>query len=339
MTRRRVLDSAVPAAAVPCLLAAAAALAAAVPAAAGEWSVEVQPVFMEIYGHDQHVLTVHRVDADAGLDEKRAVRLDTESELQYRAELRWARAEWTWGLDFLWVRANQGASVPDASAGGDVDEVVFEVADRGLVSTGPDEALFYGVLEDTTIESWTLDFYGLRTVAETPSTTLRLQLGVRNADFDNDYRAVVGLRGAGGVRLDASSNYDRMIGPLVGLAGEVRVGRGTLEGYLGQSVLLGTVELTGSQREFTGPFSETPAFVSQELLRSGEDVAIPVTEARLEWSYPIGEHLALGAGVHGSTWWDVPVPPGIVPIADGDEALHENTLVFFGVLGTVGYTF
>jgi len=31
--------------------------------------------------------------------------------------------------------------------------VVFEVADQGFTSTGPDQVLFYAVLEDTTIES------------------------------------------------------------------------------------------------------------------------------------------------------------------------------------------
>jgi hypothetical protein len=241
------------------------------------------------------------------------------------------------------VRASQSAGPLTANAGGGGEEVVFEVADQGFASTGPNQVLFYNVLEDTTIESWTLDLYGLKTVAETPSTTLRLQLGIRSADFDNDYRAVVGIRDLVGARLDASSNYDRMTGPLVGVAGEVRWGKSTLEGYLGQSVVIGSVQLTGQSRQFTGRFDfaegAVPAFFAEELLRSEQDVAIPITEVRLEWSRKLGEHLAYGAGVHASAWWDVPVPPGVVPGVDGDEALLENTLVFFGVLGSVKYTF
>ena len=107
-------------------LAVAAALGAGGPAQAGEWSVEVQPVFLEIYGHDQHVLTVHRLDSDAGSDEKTGVLLDTDSELQYRTEIRWARPNWTWGLDFLWVRASQNAGPLTASPSGAIDEVAFE---------------------------------------------------------------------------------------------------------------------------------------------------------------------------------------------------------------------
>ena len=109
--------------AVRAALAVAAALGAGGPARAGEWSVEVQPVFMEIYGHDQHVLTVHRLDSDAGSDEKTGVLLDTDSELQYRTEIRWARPNWTWGLDFLWVRASQNAGPLTAGPAGAIDEV------------------------------------------------------------------------------------------------------------------------------------------------------------------------------------------------------------------------
>ena len=329
--------------AVRAALAVAAALGAGGPAQAGEWSVEVQPVFLEIYGHDQHVLTVHRLDSGAGSDEKTGVLLDTDSELQYRTEIRWARPNWTWGLDFLWVRASQNAGPLTASPSGAIDEVAFEVADRSFASSDPNAVLFYNILEDTTIESWTLDLYGLKTVAETPSGTLRLQLGLRSADFDNDYRAVVGIRDVGGARLDASSNYDRMTGPLVGLSGEARWGKSALEAYLGQSVVIGAVELTGQARRFTGPFDfgegATQAFFAEERFRSEKDVAIPITEVRLKWSRALGEHFALGLGLHASAWWEVPVPPGVVPGVDADEDLLENTIVFVGVLGSVKYTF
>ncbi len=323
-------------------------LAPALPSAAqaaqseeGPWSVEVASVYTTVYGHDQHVLTVHSIDLDGSpvRDEKRAVSMDPDDGFAYRGAVRYgASPRWSWGLDFqIFVT---GANAPTLSraadgAGGAIDQVVFEIADGAFASSRPGDVLFYRPLEDNAVETWTLDLYALRTLAAGEEARLALQLGLRNGDFDNDYRAVVGIEGAGGARLDASSNYDRMMGPLVGLLGEARWGRNTFEGYLGQSLLIGTAELTGSQRLFTGPFSETPDVFAEEVFRKEQDVGIPVTEFRLDWRYRLRQRIALGLGAHASAWWDVPVPPGIAPGPGGDQVLHEDTIVLLGLLGAV----
>jgi hypothetical protein len=68
-------------------------------------------------------------------------------------------------------------------------------------------------------------------------------------------------------------------------------------------VLLGDAELSNMSREFTGTSTK------------------------------------VSTGAHTSTWWDVPVPPGVTPTEDGDEALHEDTVIFFGLLGGLKFTF
>lgn len=191
------------------------------------------------------------------------------------------------------------------------------------------------MLEDTDLEMWTLDLYALRTLSESAGGSLSLQLGVRFGDFDNDYHAVAGLQGIEGRRVDASSNYGRMTGPLIGLSGSIPMGRSSLYGYIGQSVIFGSAELSGTVGDFQGPFSENPAFVSQATFHADDDVAIPITEVRLTWVYNLSGVFSLGAGVHTSTWWDVPVPPGVVPLENGDAVLDENTLVLFGAMGIV----
>jgi hypothetical protein len=313
-------------------------LGGAADARAADWTVELQPVFMEAYGHDQHVLTVHQITPAS--DTKTAVSLDTGDTFAYRGEFQYHGAQWIWGVDFLWFVTTQNAD-PRTAAGGPVDKVAFEVADRTFTSSDPRQVLFYRVLEDTDLELWTLDFYGMKTLAERPESALRLQLGLRLGDFDNDYHAAVGIEGVAGARLDASSNYDRLMGPLVGLAGDAHFGKNSLTGYLSQSVLFGTAEkLTSTRREFTGPFGPTPAFGDSEgIRREGQDVAIPISELRIKWAYQLTRRISLGAGVHSSVWWDVPVPPGVVPIAGGDSAFHENTIVLVGVLGAVKVTF
>jgi hypothetical protein len=331
---------------VPLVLTAVISLLVTAPAARGEgprWTVELAPVYMQAYGHDPHVLTIHEVDfgPPVGIDRKTPVSLDTDDSFAYRGEFRHRRERWTWGVDFLWFVTTQNASPRRSSAGGTLDEVTFEAADRSFTSRDAGEVLFYRVLEDTDLEMWTVDLYGLRTLSETPAGAWRLQLGLRLADFDNDYHAVVGIEGTAGSQLDASSNYERLMGPLVGLEGQARFGKSTLTGYLGQSVVFGKAEkLSFLGRDFFGPFSETPAFHSQEVFRRDDvDVAIPISELRIDWRYQLTRRLSLGAGVQTSVWWDVPVPPGLVPGPSGDQAFAENTIVLAGVLGSVKYAF
>lgn len=320
------------------------ALFAAVAARAqdGEWSLELAPVFTQVLGHDQHVLTVHELGLAAGppTQSSSPVTLDTDDSFAYRGELQYARNDWTWGLDFFWFVTTQGAPRLTAAADG-AGRVAFEVADHRFVSTNPDEVLYYQLLEDTDLEFWTVDLYALRSVAEGSDRRLQLQFGLRLGDFDNDYRAVVGLEGVAGVRLDASSNYDRLMGPLVGLVGNFDVGRNAFEVYLGQSVLLGTADkLTSMSREFDGPLVEAPEYTTVASFGTrDQDVAIPITEARFAWSYALTEWLALGAGVQGSVWWDVSVPPGVIPGEGGGQVFHDSTLVAVGLSASVRATF
>jgi hypothetical protein len=325
------------------------AVGTAPPAAAedgedGEWTVAVEPVYMQVYGHDPHVLTVHELDRDGApaLDTKTLVDLESDAELAYRAEVVWDRGEWSWGLDFLIFRTPQDAAdlaVAADGPGGPVEEVVFEIADDSFASSGPGEVLYYQVLEDTTIETWTLDLYAARPLAERPGTELELRLGLRNADFDNDYRAVVGIEGTTGTRLDASSNYSRMMGPLLGLAGGLQHGRHSFSGVLAQSLVIGSVELQSGSRRFVGPFVESPAFFAEESFRLEQDVAIPITDFRLDWSVRVTDLVSVGAGVTTSAWWEVPIPPGLAPVPGGDEALAETTIVFFGLSASVTLAF
>lgn len=108
-------------------------------------------------------------------------------------------------------------------------------------------------------------------------------------------------------------------------------------------LVLGDAELGSVSREFTGTFTEgsTPTIVSQEVFRKepNPDVAIPITEFRVKWTYELTRWISLGVGAHASTWWDVPVPPGVTPTEGGDQALHENTVIFFGLLGGLKFTF
>jgi hypothetical protein len=327
-----------------CAAAAAAALTPASPALAGDdgWSLRLDGVLTDAYGHDQHVLTMHEIDDAAGTGLRSIGSLDTDESIGYLVASQYRRGDWGLGLDFVWYKTNQSGPDRRASAdgaGGAVPVLVFETADRSYTSTGPGEELYYERLEDTALAMWTVDLYGMKTLLDGDKVSLDLRFGLRNADFDNDYRVIVGLENVAGTRYDASSNYDRMIGPYLGLSAAVDHGRNHIEVHLGQALQLGTVELTGRTRDYTGssapyalPLEEiTGSFDSMEEIHTSKDVAIPATDLRLAWAYRLNDMLSAGLGVHVSTWWDVPVPPGVIPGEGGNQVLHENTIVFFGL--------
>lgn len=317
------------------------ALAAGTPASAGEWTIEFAPLLMDAWGHDQQVLTVGEltIDNETGnlIDTQTPVRIETNSGGAYRGRFQYGGGRWSWGIVYLWFNTSQDQVGRSVSAGGGPDLVVFETANRLYGSSGPNEVLFFNVLEDTDLAIWTMDLYAARRLTASPDDRgISLVLGLRIGDFDNDYRAVTGLEDAAGTRYDASSNYGAMVGPVTGLRAEARRGRHSFEAFFSQSVLLGEADLSIRTRDYLGSFSAEPAFVVDEMYARTQDVAIPISELRLEWSYQLTRSLALGLMADAATWWDVPVPPGVVP--GGGPKLQENTIVFFGLGGSLRVT-
>jgi hypothetical protein len=316
------------------------ALASPVHAQSSGFRIRLEPTYMNPYGNDRHVLTLHQINLSPLVDRKTGVTLDTESGLAYLGGLSYTKGRWTWGTDFFWF-ADTRQEVPDITLSGGTasDVAVIEVADQTFTSSTSGQVLFYHALEDTEMAAWTLDFYGMRTLTESRGGWLGLQLGIRFGDFDNDYRAVAGVENTNGVRIDASSNYGRMTGPLVGLAGTIQQGRISFDGYLGQSVIMGQPAFEVIARRFTGAFNDSPTVVAEESFDTARDIAIPITELRIRAKFGLMDQVSLGAGIHASSWWDVGVPPGTVPIPNGDQVLQENTLVFFGVMGVLEIKF
>jgi hypothetical protein len=261
----------------------------------------------------------------------------------YRAEVSFASAgRWSFGVDFLAHRTDQDAPIRTGS-GAPGARRTFVVGGGEVVSDGAGEPLYYERLDDTTVELWTAGLFAARRLGSSARGELRLMVGLEVADFDNDYRAVAGVGEAGGLRLDASSNYDRMQGPLAGIAGELTLGRHRFTGFLRQSVVFGDVELTSGLREFTGPpvrevDAELPNVVASERFQTTESVTIPITELAVRWRFALGAHLELGAGAYASRWWDVEVPPGVVAGAPLDRR-DQSTIETYGLSAGVGLRF
>ena len=293
------------------------------------WSIAVTALQVQTTGNDPNVVQIVRPSSTE------SVALEAEDSIGYRAEIRWLRPTWSWGLDFFSHRADQEAG--PLLETGTVPQTEFHFPTRRFAA-GPAESLYYQVLEDTTIETWTADAYAERTLVESDTSALDLRLGIKVTDFDNDYRAIGGRTDVAGLRIDASSNYDRMQGPLVGLAGRIDFGRSRLEGLLAQSVVFSSVELSVLYRDFAGQHDENGVFTNPQSFNESESVTIPITDVRVRWSWLFTDRFAIGIGAEGAFWWDLPLPPGVVA-TEPAFARREEMVTFFGVGATVSYRF
>jgi hypothetical protein len=301
------------------------------PAAADEspWRLRFEPVFVDVGGHDPPLVGTGSGTLD----------LETDSGVGYHFELRRDRRQrWGWGVDFFWYTGTQ--NVTRQTASGDAGSpVTWDIADGTFTSSSPDEVLFAERLTDTDLNAWTVDLYALRTLSSTDRGAVQLLFGVRNADFDNDTRAVVGIEATGGTRIDASSNYGRMIGPLVGIGLDRTRGKHRFELTLTQSAVTGDAELNAAQSDFVGDFAgESQEFTAIRSFSRPKSVTIPITELRARWSHALTPVVALGLGAHVSAWIDVAIPPGVRP--DGSlDTTCEETITYSGVVAAIEFGF
>ncbi|MGH8442164.1 MAG: hypothetical protein ACRETF_04585 [Nevskiaceae bacterium] len=304
-------------------------------ASAADWTLRVDAPWMNVGGHDQHALTVRNRDTSGTPAIDRSVAFDATvpSGLNFGLAVKRMDGGSGWGFDFIYFGATAD-KIRQTAAGSATNEVTFTASDQSYSSTAPGTVLYYDLREDNRLEVWTADAYYQRALA----AGLELQLGVRFGDFDNDYRAVIGIENVEGTFFDNESNYPRMMGPLVGLGGTLGEGRSRIEGYLGQSLITGRASLRYSSQHFTG----TPAAPTVDDRRFFSDyvqVAIPITELRLRYHYRLTERLTLSTGVSSQAWWDVPVPPGVTPDPNAGQTLQENTVVFYSVLASAEWRF
>lgn len=305
----------------------------AVPAA--DWTLRVEGNWADAHGHDQHALTVRDRDTGAAPATEliTGVNVSLPRALNYGFSLKRLDGGMGWGFDVFWYGVTADG-IRRSAAGSATREIVFEASDQRYASTDAGTVLYYSLREDNRLEAWTADLYCQRPLGP----GVELQAGVRFGDFDNDYLSVLGVEGVEGTFLDTSSNYPRMMGPLVGISGGFRSGRNRIEAYVGQSLIAGRASLRYESRHFTGTPS-APAVDDRRFSHDFVSAAIPITELRLRYAYELTDRLSLGTGASTSAWWDVPVPPGVVPGADAATRRHENTVVFYSVLANAEWRF
>jgi hypothetical protein len=286
-------------------------------------------VFVDVGGHDPEL-----VDANG-----QKLIFETDSGPGYRFGLRRDRRQrWGVGIDFFWFTGAQDSPLRTDS-GDDANSVSWLIADGGFTSSSPGDVLFLERLSDTDLNAWTVDLFAIRTLSSGEKGAIRLLFGLRNADFDNDIRAVVGVENVGGTRIDASSNYGRMIGPLIGVGLDRAHGRHLFELQLTQSVVFGDAELSVAHSDFSGAFTgEEQEFIAVRQFSREESVTIPMTELQARWTYALSPRVEVGLGALVSLWVDVSTPPGVEPRGSLDST-YKSTIAFSGLFASVGLDF
>jgi hypothetical protein len=348
----------------------------------GKWSIQIEPMWMDVKGNDVHVGDVFRYREEVNWltgtytysTSYEPINLDMKDKLTLRGEITYRKNQWGLGISGWWFNT-------DDSVSGRVTTPPLVVTPTGFIEfingvrmwdhtiipvINELEASFYSPVDywaKNDIGVWTIDIFGIRTLAEKKDSNIDLTFGLKLGSPDNDrsegqrqhafiYDAFgPGLHFDNLITLESKSkaDYGLMAGPGIGLSGKAKYKAFGLEGLLNQSLLIGRVEQSGNWRDIDdiwvvtgpvgGPFTRVERFAFLDgnfPFSKKETVALPVTEAKLKLLYDVNKNVSIGIGGFASMWWNAPVAPKWSMPGDwvGDEGtgwrLQESTLVFYG---------
>ena len=302
------------------------------------WRLELDGVFTQVRGHDQELGSLNVEDAGGipVLESEASVFSELDSDMLVHAGLERRLGRWGWALNGWWYDGADG-SVDRVVSSDSANAVVVTVTTEALLPevTAPDVASGQLKLRGTNhFEARSLDAEARRELAGGDRGAFLLSAGLRLTGYRDERVESLGIRDNGS-RRHAHVGVLRsslLLGPVFGFHGDVRVGRHRFAGGLTQAIVFGAVdrdaryeEVAGGQLQRTTDFSD------------GRDVAIPLTELRLKWSFDLTSRWSFGAGFFGSIWWNAPVAPiGATPV--GPAQTPQQTLSIAGPMLTLTWT-
>ncbi|PIX22818.1 MAG: hypothetical protein COZ68_11105 [Deltaproteobacteria bacterium CG_4_8_14_3_um_filter_43_13] len=250
--------------------------------AEGGWSIQLEPMWMDVTGNDVHVGDVFNYkeefteDAEGNYTVKYGVtydpiNLNMDSKLTLRTEIVYKKTQWGLGVSGWWFNTDASLSgrvttPPSESTG---DGYTYYV--NGVRMWDSTIIPVYNELEESycspvdywarnDLGVWTANIFGLRTLAEKENSHIDLTFGLKVGSLNNDrnegqtQRAYVedyyyyGLDFDNNIRLESTSkaDYGLMAGPSIGLQGKAKYKRVGIEALVNQSVLIGKVDQSGT---------------------------------------------------------------------------------------------
>ena len=354
----------------------------------GEWSIQLEPMWMDVSGNDVHVGDVLKGVVDwyyngvTGTYTRKygityePITLNMKDKLTLRSEITYKKNQWGLGLSGWWFNT-------DASAGGRVTTPKWTEGTDGINHWGTyskngvrmwDSSIgpVYNDLEASTyspvdyqarndLDVWTVDLFGIRTLAEKKDSHIDMTFGLKLGSLDNDRNEGQKMRAYctncyidvlndvvdkwdNYITLESVSkaDYGLMAGPALGLQGKAKYRGVGLEGMLNQSLLIGRVKQSGTWTDIDDielVYYGTPyeGYIEGKFPFSKKEThALPVTEAKLKFLFDVTRNVSVGIGGFASIWWNAPVAPKWSIPGDWTEGegtgwkLQKNTLVFYG---------
>lgn len=303
------------------------------------WSIQIEPMYMGVFGNDENVASLFRSEGAFGpgpiRDSTKTEELDFDEDFALRGEFQFLRNQWGIGVSAFWFDTDGDTS--STADTGTSDGIQVDTFLSFLFTTFPDGRLT--LRTDSDLEVWSTDLYGIRTLAEKPDSHINMLFGLKLGDLENktknklaEGRVIGGTFNTGSTgREDYDTDTDTLFGPLIGITGEARYGKHRFKGLFTQAFLFGDVD-----RKYRFNFDNNADGTIDEIstFDSDENIVIPVSELRIKYLYDLTDNVSLGIGTYVSAWWDAPVNPGV-----DTKAKNENNLVFLGGMATLDWRF
>lgn len=243
------------------------------------WQIQLEPMWMDVYGYDEHVGDIVKYREEFSTDAAGNITLDygatyepinlnMKDKFTLRGEVIYKKGQWGLG-------ASGWSFNTDTSVSGTVTTPAMELTGTGYILYMNavrmwDHTLWplYNELEpsyfspvdywaEDKLEVWTGDLFLSRTLAEKKDSFANFSLGAKlgslktKENLGQKQRAFIydylGYTFGNHVTLEGTSetNYGFMAGPVLGFQGKVKRQKFGIEGFINQSVLFGKVKHTG----------------------------------------------------------------------------------------------
>jgi hypothetical protein len=286
-----------------------------------KWRLHLELMVTNVRGADQQVGSTVMRDESGPIPLETSSVIQSELDTDFSARLTW---EWTpgrWGLSVTgWVY--------DGADGDDRRNVSSDSA-NGIETLLRTEALLPEfVVSDTGVDLLATNHFELASVEISGSRDLAVgersrffaTAGLRLA-YLKDNRVDV-LTGPTTALHRGTSEADILAGPIIGFHGRAQWRKHRVEGYLTQSVVFGNVNEDAE-------YNLGGASPVRSLWSDSREIALPITDIDIRWSYDLWRRVSLGVGYFASIWWDAPLAP-IGNTAVGPARTNESTFVVSG---------